>query len=136
MHNNIALPIDSGSRVTTLDFAEKLSVAEVRQGNVVKKETVSINETFPAIRAGKLKQLEIGTILCGAVSDTLSMIIWHHGIEIVSGLAGFDDELLSAYLTRDLGRFKVPDFHPSFRGGCCRHGKRRRWHGHHGNHRE
>ena len=128
MVKKIALPVTNDYMVTTLDFAPSVLVADLDRNTIGQKQCIPINESLPSMRANRLKKLQITTVLCGAVSDPLSMLLWHCGIELFSGLTGSADHLLDAFVKGMLPRFHAPDFHPGFRGGC-RFGHRRRCHG-------
>ena len=119
MNRKVALPINNSTMVVALDFCTTLLVAEIENGIVRKQFVIEFDETFPSLRAHRLKDLQVKTVLCGAVSDPLSMMLWHCGIEVVSGLTGKADRVIGAFINRQLDRFHAPDFRPGFR----------RWHG-------
>ncbi|MBN1306594.1 MAG: hypothetical protein JXA18_01655 [Chitinispirillaceae bacterium] len=122
MNRKVALPVNNSSMVVALDFCRALLVAEIENGAVTKRRIIDSNEPFPSLRAHRLKDLQVETVLCGAVSDPLSMLLWHCGIEVVPGLTGDADRLIAAYIHGQLIRFHTPDFRPWFRrwrGGRC-----------------
>ncbi|MBN1574959.1 MAG: hypothetical protein JW913_00300 [Chitinispirillaceae bacterium] len=128
MNKKVAVPVNNSSQVVALDFCTTLLVAEIGNGIVTQKNTVEFNEPFPSLRANRLKDLQVGTVLCGAVSDALSMMLWHCGIEVVPGLTGDADRLIAAYIHGQLLRFHAPDFRPGF-SRCRGGGNRRRYRG-------
>jgi predicted Fe-Mo cluster-binding NifX family protein len=115
MNRKVALPVNNSTMVVALDFCTTLLVAEIENGIVTKRCIVGFNEPFPSLRAHRLKNLQVKTVLCGAVSDPLSMMLWHYGIEVVSGLTGDADRVIGAFINGQLVRFHAPDFRPGFR---------------------
>jgi predicted Fe-Mo cluster-binding NifX family protein len=126
MNQKVALPVNEVSEVVALDFCTVLLVAEIEKNLVGRKSTVELDEPFPTLRAHRLKKLQVETVLCGAVSDPLSMMLWHCGIEVISGLRGEAGRLIEAFISGQLVRFHSPDFRPGFgrRHGGCGRGRR------------
>jgi predicted Fe-Mo cluster-binding NifX family protein len=117
----VAVPVNSASQAIALDFCATLLVAQIENGVIVSRAAVELNKPFPSLRAQRLKDLQVNTVLCGAVSDGLSMMLWHCGIEVIPGLTGDADQLIGAFIRGRLVRFHTPDFRPGFRrwrGGC------------------
>ena len=125
MNKKVALPVNRSSLVVALDFCTEVLVAEIKNGVITQKSTVAFNEPWPSLRAYRLKELQVGAVVCGAVSDALSMTLWHYGIEVHPGFAGDADRLVGAYVHGELLRYHTPDFKPGFRK-CCGGGNRRR----------
>jgi hypothetical protein len=115
MEKKIALAVNNVFMVTVLDFAHTLLIVEIDH-KTVQKGSIKISDALPSLRAHRLKTLQIDTVLCGAVSDPLSMLLWHYSIELFSGLAGNADSVLNAFIKGELPRFHAPDFRPGFRG--------------------
>ena len=128
MVKKVALPINNTFIVIALDFTVTLLIADIEYGTIKQKNIVKINESFPSLRANRLSKLQINTVLCGAVSDPLSIMIWHCGIEIFPGLTGNADQVLKGFIKGQLVRFHAPDFLPGFRR-CCGFRNRGRFRG-------
>lgn len=128
MREKIALSVNESLCITALDFAPMFVIADVNCQGVKNRRSIQSNESLPSLRANKLNMLEITIVLCGAISDSLSLLLWHYGITVIAGLSGNADTLLDAYTTGEIDQFHTPDFHPGFRGGC-RFRNRRRWRG-------
>jgi predicted Fe-Mo cluster-binding NifX family protein len=133
MGRRIALPINDSSLVCACDFSDTMMVADIVNGTVEKKSAHTFVDSFPSLRAGRLKNMQVDTVLCGAISDPLALMIWHCGIEVIPGLCGHADELIDAYIRGELAHFHTPDFHPGFSRWCRRRkrgrmrGRRNRW---------
>lgn len=132
MKTTVAVPVNNSSQVTALDFCTSLIVIVIEDGRVTATHTVVVNETLPSLRVNRLIGMLVDVVLCGAISDPLSMMLWHCGIKAYPGLTGSAEGLVGAYIGNKLAGFQAPDFRPGFRRSCgC--GNRRRFHG--GRHR-
>jgi len=128
MNKKIALPINDSLFVIPLDFAITFLISDLENGVVKNKEIIAIKESLPTLRANRLKNLEVNTILCGAVSDPLAIIAYHCGIEILSGLSGNVHEMIDAFVKGDIMQYHTPDFQPGFRK-CCGYRNKGRFRG-------
>jgi predicted Fe-Mo cluster-binding NifX family protein len=128
MNTTVAVPVNNSSQVTALDFCTSVIVIIIEDGRVTTTRTVAANEALPSLRANRLKEMQVNVVLCGAISDPLSMMLWHCGIKVYPGLTGNAEGLVGAYIENKLAGFQAPDFRPGFRRSCgC--GNRRRFHG-------
>ena len=126
MKTTIAVAVNETSPVTTLDFCTHVRIAVVEDGRVTARHNEVVGTVIPSLRAGRLRALGIDTVLCGALSNPLSMMLWHNGIQVVAGLTGDADVLIEGYAGNELNAFSTPDFRPRFLGGA---GCRRRFRG-------
>jgi predicted Fe-Mo cluster-binding NifX family protein len=63
---------------------------------------------LPALERLKvLRQNGVNTLICGALSSELLHVAVHHGLKVISGVAGEIDEVLKAYRENRLGE---PEF--------------------------
>jgi predicted Fe-Mo cluster-binding NifX family protein len=93
----IALPVDNGRILTVLDFADSLIVVDVEKGQIVGRCRMSFPRTMPPIRVRMLVDKGISTVLCGAVSGPLAIMLRHSGINVVAGLTGKADQIVQEY---------------------------------------
>jgi predicted Fe-Mo cluster-binding NifX family protein len=123
----LAIPVWDDQVSTTLDFARALVLVEVQGGREVSRKEVVLGDGPAAGKARKLRNLGVGVVLCGAVSQSLAQAVSGAGIQIVPYVSGPIDEVLGAYLCGRLSE-------PRFMQPGCRPGARRRWrHGCRGN---
>ncbi len=124
----IAFPIKDKYLATVLDFSSSLLVVDIENGQVKKKHETDFNYVLLPLRANKLKDLKVNTIICGAVSNSLSMMIWHLGINIINGITGNVDQVIDAYINERLyePKYLMPGFRPGKRGACG-FGRRKRF---------
>jgi predicted Fe-Mo cluster-binding NifX family protein len=131
----IAIPVWDNCVSSVLDFAHRLLLVNIENGNEVSRSEISlIPESIPQ-RAARLKTLGIEVLICGAISRSLASQVTASGIEVLPYVAGPVDEILKAYVAGQLAQpqFAMPgcwqgarkDF---ARGRCrcrrqARHGK-------------
>ncbi len=70
-------------------------------------------------RAQRIQDLEVGVLICGAISRQLEAGLQAAGIEVLPHICGDVEEVLAAYSCGDLSRecFHMP--------GCCRRRRQR-----------
>lgn len=123
----IAIPIDGYSIAPTFDFACQLLIVSYRNGKIIDKHKIDITEQLPPLRAARLKNLNINTLLCGAISNPLAAMVWHQGINIISGLSGNVEAVLKESLSGGnlMSRYTLPGFTRKVWKGYCRRSRRR-----------
>ncbi len=107
-----------GSRVSPVfDVARRLLLVDVEGANEVGREEIGIEETQPSLRAKRLAELGVSTLICGAISTPVETLVTSEGMRVVGHVCGPVEEVLSAFLAGRLGdAFLMP--------GCC--GRRQR----------
>lgn len=123
----IAIPVYRYYIAPTFDFASQLLVVSYKNGAIVDKHRVGIAEQLPPLRAAKLKELNINTLLCGAISNPLAAMVWHQGINIISGLSGNAEAVLKQSLSGGnlMSRYTLPGFTRRVWKGYCGRPRRR-----------
>lgn len=123
----IAIPIDGYYIAPTFDFASQLLIVSYKNGTIVDKYRDDIAERLPPLRAAKLKELNINTLLCGAISNPLAAMVWHQGINIISGLSGNVEAVLKESLSGGnlMSGYTLPGFTRKVWKGYCRRPRRR-----------
>ncbi len=116
----IAIPIWKDGVSTVFDFAGRLLVVQVEGNREVSRTEIGLSAELPISRAGRLSQLGVRVLICGAISQPLAAVVASTGIQIIPFVSGSVDRVLSAYLSGQLinGRFLLPGYLP---------GARRRW---------
>ncbi len=123
----VAIPVEGGYLSPTFDFAGHLLVVVYKNGKIVERQKIAVTEQLPSLRAARLKYLKINTLLCGAISNPLAAMVWHHGINIISGLSGDVETVLNESLNAGtlMSQSTLPGFSPTVWKGCCRRWRRR-----------
>ena len=125
----IALPVWDGRISPVFDTATTLVLVDYAAGAETARSEHALRASFPLGRAGKLVELGVEVLICGAVSRPLASMIAGYGIQLLPFVSGDVEEVLSAYKS---GRLGVPNYPPQFRMPGCR-GRRarfgKRWRG-------
>ncbi len=101
------------------DIARQIRMLEVADGLIVSESEEHLTEDLPVQKALRLAELEIGTLVCGAISRSLYELICAYEIHVMPFIAGELNAVIEAWLRGDLDRdiYAMP--------GCCRHGRNR-----------
>lgn len=117
----VAVPQWQGRVSPVFDVAGQLVVVDWVDGREVARCEEPFRVTAPDQRVERLVELGIHTLICGAVSQPLEVLLTARGIRVLARHCGDVDEILRAFGagTLEEERFAMP--------GCCR--KRRRFRG-------
>ena len=117
---NLALPVWNGRLSPVFDTARSLLVVEITGGRRIACTQTELGGPDPMQRVRLLQELEIRTLICGAVSRPLQVMIEAARIQVIPFVAGDTDRVIEAYLSGDIsdGAFTMP--------GCGRGGFGRR----------
>ncbi len=124
----IAVPILDSCVSPAFDFSHRLLLVEFEDGREARRFEAVVFPKSIAQRAGKLRDLEVDTLICGAISRDLARSVTGVGIEILAYVSGPIDEVLKAYITGQLAdpRFALPCCWPGARNGFHQRQQRRR----------
>ena len=119
----IAIPIYGGRVSNVFDFAHRLLIIEFENEKESARSEVDLSAVAPMQRAGRLQQLKVNVLVCGAISRPLAGMIAAEGIEVIPYITGGTEEVIQAYIDgvlRTTPRYRVP--------GCgAGPGRGRRW---------
>ncbi len=113
----LAIAIHEGRVSPVLDVAERLLVITFAG----RAETARCEEAMPAAdlaaRAKRIRELGIDTLICGALSRPLEMLLSTAGVRLLARTCGPIDEILRAFREGRLAdaAFTMP--------GCCGRGR-------------
>jgi len=124
----VALAVWEGRISPVFDVSRELLILSVENGTVARKHRETIAGENPVHRASRLAELNIQTLICGAVSAPLANMLGARGIRTLPFTAGRVEEVIAAYLADALPNTEMSM--PGCRGRCRRTGRR-----HHRNHR-
>ncbi len=125
----VALPVNGQLLSAVLDYATKVLLVDIEDGRVVRRQEVEFCDTSALFRANRLRELSVDTVICGAVSNSLASMAAYGGIEIIAGVTGSVDQVLTAYINGEILRpkYAMPGFCRRT-GGCLREPHRRGTH--------
>ena len=113
----VAVPVYGNQVSTVFDFANRLSVFEIRGKRVENRSDADIGDALIPQKAYRLVDLGVRVLICGAVSRELASMVIHSGIEVIPYARGDVDDVIVAYTAGRLvdSRFAMPG---------CRSGER------------
>jgi predicted Fe-Mo cluster-binding NifX family protein len=120
----VALTAWQGRISPVFDTARQVLLFEVAGQEVEADGETPLSDEEPTRRIQRLRDLGVGTLICGAVSQPVAAMIQMAGIHLIPFIAGPMDNVLKAYVE---GTLTTPAFQMP---GCC--GGRRRFRGQHG----
>ena len=95
------------------DVSRKILILDIENNSVVKEAIEMFGSDNPTYKIFKLMELNIETLICGAISKPLSEMIALQGIKIISFTCGEIKDVINAFLKDTL-----PDQKLSM-PGCC-----------------
>ncbi|RJP22127.1 MAG: hypothetical protein C4520_08700 [Candidatus Abyssobacteria bacterium SURF_5] len=114
----VAFPVWQSRISPVFDTAEHLVILEVEEGHEVARMEYPIIGLPPAQRAKRLEELEVDSLICGAVSRHLANMLKANGIEVIPWISGAVDDVLPRYLNG------LPLDGPFLMPGCNRQNRR------------
>lgn len=101
------------------DTARQIHVIEAKFGQIVRESREPLADNLPVQKALRLAELDIETLVCGAISRPLHALVTAYGIRVISFVAGDLHDVVRAWLSGrvDWNAFAMP--------GCCGRGRRR-----------
>ena len=95
------------------DTAQELIVVEAEGERVLRQARETLGVDLPVGRALRLRELGVRTLVCGAISNLLHVVLASYGIRVVPFIAGNHREVVQAWLAGgfDRGALAMP--------GCC-----------------
>ena len=127
----IAIPIWNDSVSNVLDFANTLILIDIEDGIETGRTSVSLRNDSPIERAGKIKELGIDMLICGAISRALANLLTGSGIQVLPYVTGRFDDVLQTYLNGELvkSQFTMPGYWRGARRGFGKWHRGCRWRG-------
>ncbi len=102
----VALAIWNNRISPVFDSAHQIAIFTIQDGTAHPSGEALLEETLPQKKIARLLNLEIETLICGAISRPLACLIELSGIHLISFIAGPADEVLTAYLSDSLEKKK------------------------------
>ncbi len=112
----IAIPIWDNKVSPVLDSASRLLIVETESRNVASRFEISLDEFDLSRRFFRFQNMKIDILICGAVSHAFSRMLTASGVNVISEISGYVEEVLRAYLHEQL-------FNPEFLMPGCKQSK-------------
>jgi len=122
----VAIPVWQGRVSPVFDVAGQLLLVELVEGVEASRREHPLTDAEPEDRAVQLSDLQVETLICGAISQALEALLAQNGVKVYGRICGNVDDVLRAFATGTLGaaRFAMPgccgQARRRFRGGCGR----------------
>jgi predicted Fe-Mo cluster-binding NifX family protein len=122
----VAVPVWQGRVSPVFDVAGQLLVVELTEGVEVLRHEHSLPSAEPEQRANHLTELQVDTLICGAISQALEALVSESGISVHGRICGNVNDVLKAFSAGTLGetQYTMPgccgQAQRRFRGGCHR----------------
>jgi predicted Fe-Mo cluster-binding NifX family protein len=122
----VAVPVWQGRVSPVFDVAGQLLLVELVEGVVVGRREYPLPDAEPERRAAQLSELQVETLICGAISQALEALLTENGIRVHGRVCGSVDDVLKAFVAGTLGdaQYAMPGCcgqqRRRFRGGCRR----------------
>jgi predicted Fe-Mo cluster-binding NifX family protein len=108
----LAIATWNGRVSPVFDVSRQVLVLEVSDTQVANRCEETLDESTLA-KVQRLSELNVNTLLCGAISRPLAEMLAARGIEVIPFLAGGVEDVLASYLA---GQLPSPGFAMP---GCC-----------------
>lgn len=101
------------------DTVRQLHVVDIESGEIVNEVQETLSEDLPVRKILRLREMGIGTLVCGAISRPIHGLVVANGIHVVPFVAGDLNEVIQAWISGNLEAdiFAMP-------GYCGRRGQR------------
>lgn len=84
------------------DVSRQIRILEVEKGRIVNEEINIYSDENPHRKVARLRDLNVKTLICGAVSRPLEQMLKDSGIHIIGFIAGSVDDVIKAFLTEEM----------------------------------
>ena len=114
-HNmKMALTVWENRISPVFDAAQMLLVVEIENNKIISRHYEPLYPELPARLAGRLAEMNVAVLICGAISEMPANILEANGIKLVPFITGNAGEIIDAYV-------KDVPFMPAFSmPGCGR----------------
>ena len=114
----VAIPVFNGRVAPTFDWAGRLLLADVDESEIIGQIEMNIHGVQPAPRAAFLASTGVEILICGGVSEQVTLMLETQGVRVFAGVTGGVAEVLEAFLDNRLGDAKW-----AMPGWCGRRGR-------------
>ncbi len=115
----IAITIWNNRVSPVFDVARSVIVVDIEEGIIRRKSIKSFANDQPEYKASLLKQLQVNTLICGAISTFYAGLISTHRIEIIPFITGDIEDVIKAFTSATLSNPKL------MMPGCCKNRRSR-----------
>ncbi|MCU0661208.1 MAG: hypothetical protein MUC50_02665 [Myxococcota bacterium] len=117
----VALTVWDGRISPVFDVCREALIVSVEKGVVVALSREIVDPVNALLKIQRLVELEVETLICGAISEPLHRELTSRGVRVVGFVAGEIEAVMKAFVA---GRLPAPELSMP---GCCT--RQRRFHG-------
>ncbi len=123
MNIKIALSIFDHRIAPVFDVASQVLLVDIKSSGVYEESLAAMPRESADAKVLKLVELEVKTLICGAISKPMLVLAQSHGIQVFDFVAGEAHQVLQAFKDKCLheDEFKMP--------GCRRQKRNRKGRG-------
>jgi predicted Fe-Mo cluster-binding NifX family protein len=103
------------------DVAQWIQLVEIESGQIIRQIRANVAGEAPGQKAWRLAELEVGILVCGAISRSMQAVITAYGIEVIAFITGDLQEVIQAWVCGKLAgsdKYIMPG---------CRRNRGRHW---------
>ena len=106
----IAISIWNDSLSNAFDFSTEVLIVEIQEAKEKSRLDVNLGDCLAQQKAKKLNELNVDTLICGAISREVVFALDSLGIEVLAYVTGSVDEVIAAHLNNclDAAKFVMP----------------------------
>jgi len=116
----IAIPLFTNRISPRFDFAPALGLFNIEGEKIIDSREISCEGWNDGERVSKLRELEVDTLICGAMPNYLLGLLNHSGIKVIPWVAGNAKEALTLFLQDRLNSGMTLCPEKGRRGRFCR----------------
>ena len=110
----VAITVWNNRVSPVFDVARNVMILDISKGDINQKSLEVFTHDAPQYKASRLNQLQVSSLICGAISSYQARIISHHRIKIIPFITGEIEEIIDAFISDRLPNPKL------MMPGCCR----------------
>ena len=104
----VAIPTYQNRVSPVIDSCAHMLIFDIDQAHEKERENVFLGDMPLGERCRLLRELGVGIVVCGGISETFEKLLQGSNIRLISGIAGDIEAVLAAFLTN---RLDNPDFY-------------------------
>ena len=110
----VAIPTFQKRVSPVLDTCKYLLVINFKNGSEVDRESIFLDDMTLNERCHIVEKLGVSVIICGGISEAFGKILKRVKLQLINGIAGEVEQVLSAYSggCLDNPKFYMPGFKP------------------------
>lgn len=111
----VAIPTFQKRVSPVLDTCKYMLVVDFKNGFEVDRENIFLDDMTLNERCRIVEKMGVSVIICGGISEAFGKILKRVKLQLINGIAGEVEQVLSAYLDGclDNPNFYMPGFNPN-----------------------